>query len=280
MAGTGDLEKFTVFFQPKVDMRTGGTVGAEALVRGLDGAGLVIPPSRFMENMEKSGSIRELDLYVLNQTLAAMENWRRKGLRLLPVSVNFSRYTLFSPSSPGSVLAILSRYPSLPPELVEIEVSEAALDVETGSLKRIMGSFRPFGLRFGLDDFGCRYSNLSLFTNVNFDTVKLDRSLIRDIVGNSTGRALVGDILRLCSGRNMTCVAEGVEMKAQADALLDEGCLYAQGFYYARPLPAGEFEQNFLSGESGAERHGDPSVGTKNETALPRRDAGQEGGLS
>lgn len=257
------LERFVVFLQPKVDMRCGKTVGAEALVRGMDSHGLIVPPSRFMENMEKSGSIRTLDLFVLDSTLATMEEWRRKGLRLLPISVNFSRFTLFSPSSPGAVLAILSRYPSISPSLLEVEISEAALDVETGSLIRAMNFFRPFGLHFSLDDFGCRYSNLSLFTSVPFDAVKLDRSLIKDIASNTMSLELVGDIVGLCSTWNMTCIAEGVENQAQVDALLGVGGVYAQGFYFARPIPIQEFEQNHLIrnvSEKTEEQHADPKT--------------------
>lgn len=240
------LERFVVFFQPKVDMRSGKTVGAEALVRGVDRRGLIVPPSHFMEHMESSGAIRNLDLFVLDSTLAAMERWRRKGLQLLPISVNFSRFTLFSPSSPGAVLAILSRYPYISNTLLELEISESALDVETGSLIRAMDFFRPFGLSFSLDDFGCRYSNLSLFTSVAFDTIKLDRSLVKDIITNAMSLELVEDIIGLCSTRKMSCIAEGVENQAQVDALLNVGGMYAQGFYYARPIPMMEFEQNHL----------------------------------
>lgn len=257
MAGTGGLESFTIYLQPKVDMRSGVVIGAEALVRGLDGSGRVVMPARFIEAMERTGAIRELDLHVLGMTLALMEGWRRRGLRSIPVSVNFSRATLCSPSAPGSVLALFSRYPMLAPSLLEIEVSENAGDVESRTLERAMAGFRPFGVRFGLDDFGTRYANLSLFTSVPFDTVKLDRSLIRDLAHNSVGRALVGDIVRLCRARNMACVAEGVENQTQTDALLKEGCVLGQGFHYGRPMAAEEFERRFLT--SAGQRQGEAS---------------------
>lgn len=253
MAGTGGLESFSLYLQPKVDMRSGTLVGAEALVRGLDGAGRVIEPARFVEAMEKTGAIRELDLHVLNMTLSSMDEWRRKGLKLIPVSVNFSRVTLFSASAPGSVLALLSRYPLLAPDLVEIEVSENAGDVENRTLERAMAGFRPFGLRFGLDDFGTRYANLSVFTNVAFDTVKLDRSLIRGLSHNAVGRTLVGDIVRLCKARGMSCVTEGVENTAHIEALLAEGCVLGQGFYYGRPMPVADFERKYLCADADEE---------------------------
>ena len=124
-------------------------------------------------------------------------------------------------------------------------------------MERAMAGFRPFGVRFGLDDFGTRYANLSLFTSVPFDTVKLDKSLIRDLAHNSVGRALVGDIVRLCKARNMACVAEGVENQAQINALLKEGCVLGQGFYYGRPVSVEDFERRCLATD--AERQGDAS---------------------
>lgn len=253
MAGTGGLETFTIFLQPKVDMRTGVLVGAEALVRGLDGSGRVIEPARFIEAMERSGAIRDLDLHVLDMSLAAMDEWRRRDWKLVPVSVNFSRTTLFSASAPGSVLALLSRYPLLPPKLVEIEISENLGDVENSTLERAMAGFRPFGLRFSLDDFGTRYANLSLFTSVAFDSVKLDRSLIHNLAHNSMNRTLVGDLVRLCEARGMACVAEGVENRAQVEALLAEGCVLGQGFHYGRPMAIEDFERTYLGPDTGQE---------------------------
>ena len=90
-----------------------------------------------------------------------------------------------------------------------------------------------------------------------FDTVKLDKSLIHDLARNSVGRALVGDIVRLCKARNMTCVAEGVENQTQIDALLREGCVFGQGFHYGRPMSVKDFEKRYL--DSGEKRQGDAS---------------------
>ena len=112
-----------------------------------------------------------------------------------------------------------------------------------------MNRFREFGIRFGLDDFGSQYANISIFTNVRFDTVKLDRSLIAELSSNSINRMLVRDIVHICRTCGMTCVAEGVETEAQAKALMETGCMYAQGYYYGRPMPAEKFEKQYLRGE-------------------------------
>ena len=237
---------FAVYLQPKVNMQTGRAIGAEALVRGIDDVGRIVSPVKFIEAMEKAGIIKELDFFMLCQSLALMEGWRLQGLKPIPVSVNFSRLTFFNPSAPGSVLAILSRYPSISPDLIELEITETASNVENKTFDRVMDSFRAFGLRFALDDFGSQFANLSLFTSVRFDTVKLDQSLIRELSYNAMCRSLVGDIVRICKCQNIQCVAEGVETQGQVDALLANGCTCAQGFYYDRPIPAQEFKQKYL----------------------------------
>ena len=240
--GVTDWQKhFVVYLQPKVDMQTGHVFSAEALVRGVDDEGTIISPLQFIEAMEKLGSIRDLDLFVLTEVLKYLDVCRQRGAPPLPVSVNFSRVTFFNPSTPGAVLAILSRYPDVEPGLIEIEITETAGDVESTTLERTMDHYRNFGLRFALDDFGSRYSNFSMFANVRFDTIKIDRSLTREVSYNPVCRSLVGNIARICSTQGIQCVAEGVETQAQVDVLLEEECSLGQGFYYNAPIPMNDF---------------------------------------
>lgn len=238
--------RFTVYFQPQVDTSTGALVGAEALVRGLDEDGTIIPPGRFIGTLEKSGNIRDLDLFVLNQAMAQMEAWRAAGLGMVKVSVNLSRVSLFAPTTLASILAIASHYPSIPLENVELEITETIGWQEISSLQALMEQFRQCGLHFSLDDFGSKYANMQIFTGVKFDTVKLDRSLIAGMVGNSISQMLVQDIVRICQTCGMACIAEGVETQEQAAALEKMGCRCAQGYYFDRPLPAEQFQQKYL----------------------------------
>lgn len=240
------LGQFVVYLQPKINMLTGDLMGAEALVRGLDDAGHLVSPDRFIKELEKSGEIRDLDLYVLDQTLALLDRWREQQVPLIPISVNFSRYTLFDPALPASVLAIQSRYPLLPSDLLEIEITEGGSNVQSSSLSEVLNRFREFGLHFALDDFGSQYANISIFTNVKFDSVKLDRSLISELADNPRGRMLVRDLIHICHSSGMGCVAEGVETAAQINILTEAGCTCAQGYYYDRPLPIERFEEKYL----------------------------------
>ena len=236
---------FTVYYQPKIDMRTGALVGAEALVRGVGGDGSVFPPAQFIQLLEEEGTIRELDIFVLDQALSQIDRWREAGLGVVPVAVNLSRVTVSHPNTLASVLAIQSRFPQVPAQTMELEITERG-EMELSEFQNIVEQFRGCGLRIGLDDFGSQYANLSLFTNVRFDTVKLDRSLITGLARNPINRMLVQDIVEICGAYGMDCVAEGVEALEQSTVLLEMGCVHAQGFYYDRPMPAEAFEQKYL----------------------------------
>lgn len=246
--------RFTVYFQPKIDMRTGRLSGAEALARGIGEDGSVIPPSQFVGLLEEDGAVRELDLMVLERSLAQMDRWRQADLGIVPVAVNLSRVTIAHPSTLASILALQSRYPEVPPDALELEITERGGSVDNTDLQQLVEQYHACGLRLSLDDFGSQYANLPLFTDVKFDTVKLDRSLINGVSTNPISHALVRDIIQICRNFHMDCVAEGVETEEQVAALLEMGCTCAQGFYYDKPMPVEQFEEKYLRGARPAER--------------------------
>ena len=192
----------------------------------------------------------------MERALSYLERWREEGHELVPVSINFSRTTLLNPTSPAAALALKSHYPQLSEELLMIEITETAGDVGEETLSDAMNRFRQFGFRFALDDFGSRYANLSIFSNVKFNEIKLDRSLIRDLPGNPISRTLVQDIARICRDEGMRCVAEGVETEKQRQILIEAGCRCAQGYYYDRPMPAAMFESKYLNSRNGEQETG------------------------
>lgn len=241
------LKRFTVYFQPKVDMKTNTLVGAEALVRGIDENGAIIPPMRFISTMEKEGTLRDLDLFVLSRVLWQLHDWKKQGYNVVPVSVNFSRFTIFDHSTAGAVLAILSHYDQVAASFIEIELTETACSVEDVTLNRTLEPYRNLGMRFALDDFGTGYANLSIFSKVHFDTVKLDRSLVNDLSVNSVSRLLLESITRISNERKISVVAEGVEYQEQVDILKESGCHIAQGYLYDKPLDVNDFTARYLS---------------------------------
>lgn len=242
-------EDFVVFYQPKIDMMTSEIVGCEALVRAVDKHNRIILPSEFIANFEKNGGIREMDLIVFEKVLQNASEWQKKGFKVLPTSINLSRITLLYPSTLASIWALESRFPNLDESLFEFEITENSEVFEKDELKAIVEHFRSNNIRIALDDFGSEYANLSVFTNINFDTIKLDKSLIRDLTDNPINRMLLSDIIKICNVRGMACIAEGVETKEQRDALINAGCHIAQGYLYDRPLSAFEFESKYLKKE-------------------------------
>ena len=154
---------------------------------------------------------------------------------------------MFNPTALASVLAIQSRYPEIPADQIELEITETAGDMENATLAQIVRDFEHCGILFELDDFGTGYANMSVLSNIQFSTVKLDRSLVNDLPGNEISGMLVQNITEICKNFHMKCVAEGVETVQQRDALLAAGCIYGQGYYYARPLSSQEFEKQYLS---------------------------------
>lgn len=237
---------FTVFFQPKVDIGTGKIVGAEALVRGIDKEKNVIMPTKFIDRLENDGSIRNLDLYVLDRTMYFLSKWKSQGRSLVPVSVNFSRTTLLDARLLASVLAIQSHYPDIESSLVQIEVKEKTWEECKDALLPVMENLGQYGAGFGLDDFRTG-KDMSTFTKAGFDTIKIDVSLISQIVTDDESLKLAAETVEACRTHGISCVAEGVENMDQVVALSKIGCSLAQGFYYDRPLPAEHFCKKYLS---------------------------------
>lgn len=236
----------TIYLQPKIDMRDGHLMGAEALVRILDKDGKLLPHGRVIEEMEEDGTIHKVDYFVLDRLMSTMNHWQEKGYTMYPMSSNFSRNTLLNPSALASVLAIMSRYPLVSQDLIEIEITETAGDFENNTFEELIRRFEQYGLRFSLDDFGSGYSNMNMLAELKFHSVKLDRSLIKNITENSTSRMIVRDLVHICQSCNMICVAEGVENQNQVAVLLENGCVCGQGFYYDRPIPVEIFEEKYL----------------------------------
>ena len=242
---------FTIYMQPKVDMRSGELVGAEALVRIKDKRGNLLSHTKIIEAMDADRTIQNLDYFVFDRTLETISSWKQKGYPKIHVSSNFSRNTLLNTSSLASLLAIISRYPEISDRLPEIEITETAGSFENNTFSDLIRRFAEYGFTFSLDDFGSAYSNLSMLAELPFRSVKLDRSMIRSITDNPISKSMVQDTARLCKKAGIACIAEGVETERQANILIESGCNYAQGFYFGRPMPVEEFEKRYFEKEGG-----------------------------
>lgn len=235
-------EEFQVFYQPKVNIETGEIVGAEALSRWFR-EGRLIPPIEFIPVMEQSMDICQLDFYVLDHVCRDIYRWLEQGWNVVPISVNFSRKHMMDPEFLTHVLRIVNER-QVPHELIEVELTETTTDVEFKDLKQVVRGLQDEGIRTSVDDFGMGYSSLNLIREIPWDVLKIDKSFVPvdgDDLDETTKR-MYKHVVSMSMDLEMECVTEGIETKQQVEFLRESGCVIAQGFYYDKPLPVGEFE--------------------------------------
>jgi diguanylate cyclase (GGDEF)-like protein len=216
---------------PLVNLRTGALVSAEALVRWQHATRGPIPPSRFIPIAERSGTIAEIGLYVLEQALLQWHTW--ETARPVHVSVNLSPRQLQEPTIVHDILAVLTRT-GTPPSALVLEVTESAIvDEHTGIAA--LRALRSHGIRVAIDDFGTGYSSLQYLTRLPVDILKIDRSFVGELNGTPAGSAITEAVIRLAQVLNLSTAAEGIETADQAAELLALGCETGQGYHYAKP---------------------------------------------
>ena len=241
-------EQFVVYFQPKYDIETGETIGAEALVRWLHPVEGLIAPNAFVPLFEKDGLIIKLDEYVWEHTCMKMREWLDKGYDVKPISVNVSRVNIFDEGLKQKIIDITSEY-NIPHELLELEITESAFLENADELYSAMEYFREQGFTVSMDDFGSGYSSLNMLKDGNVDNVKIDRAFLNETVTTDNGKAVIKSAVSIVRELNMDVIAEGVENEEQAKFLLGIGCNKAQGFFYSRPVDSEEFERKIFKKE-------------------------------
>ena len=233
------MHEFEVWYQPKYDTMNGTVTGAEALVRWRQN-GELIPPFRFIPLFEKHGMIAALDEYVFRNVCERQKKWQEEGKRIMPVSINISRASLFYSGIAARYEEILLDS-NLPAEYVQLEMTESAM-LENDDISGIMDYFHKTGFKLLLDDFGNGYSSLSTLNTMDFDILKLDKGLI-DYIGDSKGEELLRHTIELAKLYGLSVTAEGVETKDQLTFLQQVECDDVQGYYFSRPIPEKEYEQ-------------------------------------
>lgn len=233
-------KEFIIVYQPKVGVHDHRLKGAEALVRWKKD-GQFIPPSLFIPMCESAGLIQQLDFYILNQVCSTMDTWIQQGLDPVKVSVNFSKQNFTMPDIGKRICNIVDNW-QLPHELIEIEFTETAYNEDEKMLSKAIRVLNEKGFSASIDDFGSGYSSLSLLENLQFDVLKLDKSLIDTILQNRQSKIVVTNIVRMAKELNMHIVAEGVETRETLEVLKELDCDLIQGYYFDKPLSQEEFE--------------------------------------
>ena len=237
--------RFLVYFQPKVDSRTGVTTGAEALIRFKDEKHGLIGPIHFINIMEENNCSYLVDLFVLEKVCAIQKQRCLAGKRVVPISVNFSKTTLEYTYLLDKVREIISRY-DLPEGLIQIEITESVGDMDIAVINNIAQSLISMGFRLAMDDFGTKYSNLEMLIKFQFSIAKIDRSLVKDIENNEKGRIMLKHLISMIKELGIECVAEGAENAEQVLMLRNFGCNIIQGYFYSKPIELDVFTSEFV----------------------------------
>ncbi|QJD98654.1 EAL domain-containing protein [Massilia forsythiae] len=249
--GNGEL---VLHYQPKFEIGSGRLVGAEALVRWQHPQRGMVPPSEFIPLAESTGLIVQVGEWVLEQACAQAAVWQGAGLPPFRLAVNVSARE-FSASLPIRVADTLRRY-RLDPAWLELEITESTLMRDVDAVIGIMDRINALGVALSLDDFGTGYSSLSYLKRFPIDTLKIDRSFTTGIPQGASDCAIAGTIIGMGHKLGHRVIAEGVETLEQLEFLRQAGCDEVQGYLYAKPLPAYEFEtglrENWLLLASGA----------------------------
>ncbi|HEX6736604.1 MAG TPA: EAL domain-containing protein [Azonexus sp.] len=231
--------EFALYYQPKVNMRKGDVIGAEALIRWQHPEQGLLLPGCFLPAIEGTDVAGELGDWVLRQALDQLAAWIADGLHLA-VSVNIAGEHLQRPDFVERLGALLAAHPSVPPALLELEILETAALEDIAGVAELFAACRRLGVRFALDDFGTGYSSLTYFRRLPAEVLKIDQSFVRDMLDDPEDLAIVEGVIGLTQAFRRQVIAEGVESVEHGLVLLLLGCDEAQGFGIAQPMPAGQ----------------------------------------
>ncbi|MCD7961727.1 MAG: EAL domain-containing protein [Enterococcus sp.] len=237
--------QFCIYFQPKISLDTEEFIGSEALIRYINQAGEVIAPNNFIPILEEARLIKMLDLYVFEEVCKQINIWKERKMRVKPVSINLSRSTLSYHFLADQLLALITKH-NIDISLLELEVTETAEVDNQLVFSQALEKLKEYGFSISIDDFGVRNASLSLFTTINFDILKLDRSLVKTLAQNQKARILIRSLAVICSDLGIKLIAEGVETLEQLDILKELRCNEVQGYLFSKPLPLNDFENKYL----------------------------------
>lgn len=243
-----ERNEFVLHFQPQVDARHGRIVGVEALLRWQHPDIGLVSPLEFIPLLEETGLIIPVGEWVLHTACEQLGLWQRSGWNHLRMAVNLSSIQFGSPDLLRVITKILDAK-QFRADRLELEITESILMRGDGATAAMLESLNEMGVRLGLDDFGTGYSSLSYLRRFPIDTLKIDRSFVRNIPADAEDSAITHAIIVMGQSLELELIAEGVETKIQADYLQSLGCHLMQGYLFSRPLPPAEVTQLLASPE-------------------------------
>ncbi len=244
-----EKQQYVLYYQPKIDLRSGLIEGVEALLRWRDPDRGMISPAEFLPVRESTGMIVPVGEWVLNQAAADCRRWRAAGLRPVHVAVNCTPLQLRRPTFVDHILGLLDGW-AFEGWGIDVEITESLLVDEASPQVEKLRLLREAGVRIAIDDFGTGYSSLSRLSVLPVDTLKIDRSFISGLPNDRASAQLVPTIINLARAFELVTVAEGVETPEQLAYLKRTGCDQSQGYLHARPMPAEQLETMLVQPEA------------------------------
>jgi diguanylate cyclase (GGDEF)-like protein/PAS domain S-box-containing protein len=245
-----DAREFFLLYQPQMEIATGRITGIEALLRWQHPVLGLVPPDRFIPVAENSGLILPIGEWVIGTACAQIRTWQNHSLPVPPVSVNVSALQFRQEGFCSSIRRALEESGLSSPSL-ELELTESVLLSSADVIRPVLEELKNMGVALAIDDFGTGYSSLSYLKQFRFGKLKIDRSFIRDLVADNDDAAITTAIIRMAKSLNLKVLAEGVETEAQMSFLRERGCDEIQGYYFSRPLAAGDLAALLASAPAG-----------------------------
>lgn len=237
-----ERDEFIYYLQPKCNLNTGKIVGLESLVRWKHPEKGIVAPGYFIPVMESNGLITELDMKVWEQVCQTLQDWIKSGHKVIPISVNVSSVDIYAIDVVEHFKNLVRKY-GLPPEYVELEITESAYVEEYKVITGVAEALRNAGFTVLMDDFGSGYSSLNMLKDVNVDVLKIDMKFLKmDENTMDKGMGILEAVTRMANIMGLRMIAEGVETEDQINYLLNMGCIYGQGYFFYKPLPVEEIK--------------------------------------
>lgn len=241
--------EFILHYQPKINTKTGKLVGMEALVRWKRNGDGLVPPNEFIPLAEETGLIIPIGNQIIRTAIQQTKLWANDISTKNKVAINISPKQFRQAEFLDHIKYALDEF-DLPPEYLEIEITEAAVMENTNEAIATMRKIKDYGITLTMDDFGTGYSSLSYLKEFPIDCLKIDQSFIKDMQESDVNKNIVDTIIGLAHNLNLEVVAEGVETTEQVSLLTDLGCDTLQGFYFSKPIPPNQMKELLINGKS------------------------------
>jgi diguanylate cyclase (GGDEF)-like protein/PAS domain S-box-containing protein len=231
--------EFRLHFQPKVNMRRGEVVGFEALLRWQHPQNGMVPPREFLPLVEDTDLIIDIGEWVMDQVLAQLHRWQQAG-QGWPISINIAARHFQRADFVDRLRQVLARHAQVAPRMLDLEIVESVAIENIQHVSACLQACQALGVQFSLGDFGTGYSSLSYLKRLRTQTIKIDKSFVRDILNDRDDLALTTAVIGLARAFGRQVIAEGLESLEHGELLLRLGCEVAQGYFIARPMPPSE----------------------------------------